>query len=72
MVHAARRTVLLADCSKIGHVDVARVCSVTDLSLVVTGRSAPAPHLQALADAGVDVLVAPESDDTDHVSTLRS
>lgn len=59
MARAGRRVVLLVDGSKLGAVDVAHVCSVAELDLVVTGRSAPAEQLESLAEAGVDVLVAP-------------
>jgi DeoR family transcriptional regulator of aga operon len=72
MMQAAQRAVLLVDGSKLGHVDVARVCGVGDLHLVVTGRSATPHHLHALTDAGVDVLVAPQPDEPDHVSDLRA
>lgn len=62
MARAGRRVVLLVDGSKLGEVDVAQVCPASALDLVVTGRSAPAEQLDALAEAGVDVLVAPEPD----------
>jgi DeoR family transcriptional regulator, aga operon transcriptional repressor len=60
MVRSARRVVLLVDGSKIGQVDVARVCATEDIGLVVTGRTAASEHLQALDERGVDVIVAPE------------
>lgn len=63
MARAGRRVVLLVDGSKLGAVDVAHVCPVSDLDLVVTGRSAPAEQLDLLAEAGVDVLVAPETNE---------
>lgn len=63
MARAGRRVVLLADGSKLGGVDVAHVCAAADLDLLVTGRSAPADQLEALADIGLDVLVAPETND---------
>jgi DeoR family transcriptional regulator of aga operon len=62
MVRAAHRVVLLVDGSKLGRVDVARVCSTEQVDLVVTGRTAPPEQLQALDERGIDVLVA--HDDT--------
>lgn len=60
MARVARRVVLLADGSKLGFVDVAHVCTVDELDLVITGTSAPPEQLDALRDAGVEVLVAPD------------
>jgi len=67
MIEAARRSVLLVDGAKLGHVDVAFVCGASDVDLVVTGQTAPPEQLQALADAGVDVLVAPD-EPSDHAT----
>jgi DeoR family transcriptional regulator of aga operon len=58
MVRAAQRVVLLVDGSKVGHVDVARVCATGEVDLVVTGRTASPDLLQALDEVGVDVLIA--------------
>lgn len=72
MARAGRRVVLLADGSKLGAVDVAHVCAATELDLLVTGRSAPAEQLEALADLGLDVLVAPETEeDNEHLGILK-
>ena len=61
MARAARRVVLLVDGAKLGRVDVAHVCTADELDLVVTGTSAPSGELQALREAGVEVLVAPDA-----------
>jgi DeoR family transcriptional regulator, aga operon transcriptional repressor len=62
MIRAARRVVLLADGSKLGHLDVAGVCGISDLDLLITGRSAPAEQVEALRSVGLEVLVAPDSE----------
>jgi DeoR family transcriptional regulator, aga operon transcriptional repressor len=59
MARVARRVVLLVDGSKLGRVDVVQVCTADELDLVVTGASAPASELEALREAGVEILVAP-------------
>lgn len=63
MARAARRAVLLVDGSKLGRVGVAHVCAVDELDLVVTGPSAPPSDLEALREAGVEVLIAPKMRD---------
>jgi DeoR family transcriptional regulator of aga operon len=61
MARVARRVVLLVDGSKLGRIDVAHVCTVDEIDLVVTGTSAPASELEALREGGVEVLVAPDA-----------
>lgn len=60
MARSARRVVLLVNGSKLGRVDVAHVSAVDGLDLVVTGASAPPSELEALREAGVEVLIAPK------------
>lgn len=48
MLSLARRRVIVADGSKIGEIAAARLCGVEDVDLLITGRSAPAPVLDAL------------------------
>jgi DeoR family transcriptional regulator of aga operon len=62
MIRAARRVVLLADGSKLGHLDVAGVCGIRDLDLLITGRSAAPEQVEALRGAGLEVLVAPDTE----------
>ena len=61
MVRASRRTVVVADGTKLGEVEVARVCPVTDIDLLVTDSTADPDVLAELAVAGlaVDVVGAP-------------
>ena len=58
MLAAAARRVVLADGSKLGRVEVARLCGVGDVDLLITGRSADPTAVEALRDHGCDVRVA--------------
>jgi len=57
MMAAARRRIVVADGSKIGLVELARLCSVDDVDLLVTGPSADAAIVAALSDRGMQVEV---------------
>ena len=57
MLAAASRRVVLADGSKLGRVEVARLCSIGDVDMVITGRSADPTVVDALRDRGCDVRV---------------
>jgi DeoR family transcriptional regulator of aga operon len=57
MIAAAGRRIVLADGSKIGAVQLARLCGVDDVDLVITGESADPETVAALRDRGVDVRV---------------
>jgi DeoR family transcriptional regulator of aga operon len=61
MVRASRRTVVVADGTKLGEVEVARVCPVSDIDLLVTDSSADPDVLTELSASGlaVDVVRAP-------------
>lgn len=54
----ARRTIVVADGSKLGVRTLAMVCPVEEVDVVVTGASAPAAVLEELRAAGVRVSVA--------------
>lgn len=58
MVACARRTVVVADGSKIGHAAVAQMAAVDEIDAVVTDASADPAALDALRSAGVTVVVA--------------
>ena len=58
MLLGARRRVIVADASKLGEVEVAKVCDLHEASLVVTDASADASLVSELRDAGIDVAVA--------------
>jgi DeoR family transcriptional regulator, aga operon transcriptional repressor len=57
MLAAATRRVVLADGSKLGRVEVARLCGIDDVDMVITGRSADPAVVDALRDRGCDVSV---------------
>jgi len=58
MLLSARRPVVVADGSKLGEVEVAKICDLSEVSLVVTDASADPSILADLAAAGCDVQVA--------------
>ena len=57
MLAVATRKVVLADGSKLGRVEVARLCSVADIDLVITGRSADPAVVDALRERDCEVRV---------------
>lgn len=57
-LRSARRTIVVADSTKLGAVAFARLCPVDDIDVVVTDTAAPASQVAALRGAGVDVVLA--------------
>jgi DeoR family transcriptional regulator of aga operon len=57
MLGVAARRVVLSDGSKLGRVEVARLCGIDEVDMVITGRSADAAVVDALRDRGCDVRV---------------
>jgi DeoR family transcriptional regulator, aga operon transcriptional repressor len=57
MLGVASRKVVLADGSKLGRVEVARLCEIGDVDMVITGRSADPGVVETLRDRGCDVRV---------------
>lgn len=57
MMGAARRRIVVADGSKIGQVELARLCSVDAVDLLMTGPSGDATILSALVERGMRVEV---------------
>lgn len=58
MIGAAREVVVVADSSKLGVTEAARVCLMTDVDIVVTDASAPADLVALLEQSGASVLLA--------------
>ena len=58
MLLSARRPVVVADGSKLGEVEVAKICDLSEVSLVVTDASADPSILADLATFDCDVQVA--------------
>jgi DeoR family transcriptional regulator, aga operon transcriptional repressor len=57
MISAAARTVVLADGSKLGMVELAQLCPIADVDLVITGESADTAAVKALREVGCEVRV---------------
>ena len=68
MLAASRRSVLVADGSKIGATSLARICSVDDVDLLLTGASADAQQVEELRSTGLDVQVVEPDAATDVTS----
>jgi DeoR family transcriptional regulator of aga operon len=58
MLAVARRRIVLADGSKLGSIEVARLCGLDEIDMVITGSSADPVVVESLRDRGCDVLVA--------------
>jgi DeoR family transcriptional regulator of aga operon len=58
MLESAQRRIVLADGSKLGRVEVAKLCTVEEIDMVITGRSAHPTLVEALRDRDCEVLVA--------------
>jgi DeoR family transcriptional regulator of aga operon len=57
MQRAGRRRIVVADGSKVGAVELAPLCDVSEVDLLITGPSADAGIVAALRGRGLDVLV---------------
>jgi DeoR family transcriptional regulator of aga operon len=55
---STRRPVVVADGSKLGEVEVAKICDLSEVSMVVTDASADPSILGDLAAVGCEVEVA--------------
>jgi len=58
MLHAARRRILVADGSKVGEVELAYLCHVDDVDLLITDSSADPALLAELRERGLEILIA--------------
>jgi DeoR family transcriptional regulator of aga operon len=57
MLRASRR-VLVADSSKVGQIEVAYLCDVDDIDMLITDAGADAAELEALRERNVEILIA--------------
>ena len=57
MLAVAARKIVLADGSKLGRVEVARLCEISDIDVLITGRSADPAVVESLRERGCDVRV---------------
>ena len=58
IIRSARRTVVLADGSKIGRIELAQLCAVDEIDMVITGESASPQVVAALRERGCEVVIA--------------
>jgi DeoR family transcriptional regulator of aga operon len=58
MIASAQRTIVVADGSKFGHLALAPLARIDEISTIVTDPSAPIHHVGALRQCGVEVVVA--------------
>ena len=58
MVTQAKRTVVVIDASKLGHVDFSRICRVSEVDTILTDKSAPPEMVATLLQSGVEVILA--------------
>jgi DeoR family transcriptional regulator, aga operon transcriptional repressor len=58
MLLGARRRIVVADASKLGEVEVAKVCDLREASMIVTDAGADPAVVEELRAAGVDVRLA--------------
>jgi len=57
MLAVAARKIVLADGSKLGRVEVARLCEISDIDVLITGRSADPAVVESLRERSCDVRV---------------
>jgi DeoR/GlpR family transcriptional regulator of sugar metabolism len=60
MIGAARRTIVVADATKFGQRSFAHICPLANVDILVTDRDPPCDLAEALAKAGVKLVVARE------------
>jgi DeoR/GlpR family transcriptional regulator of sugar metabolism len=60
MINAARRTIVLADASKLGHSTFAQIAPFERIGILVTDEEPPSDLAQALKEARVELIIAPE------------
>jgi DeoR family transcriptional regulator of aga operon len=58
ILRSARRTVVLADGSKIGRIELAQLCAAEEVDTIITGESASPPVVAALRERGCEVVIA--------------
>jgi DeoR family transcriptional regulator of aga operon len=58
MVTQAKRTIVVADASKLGHVAFCRICHLNEVSGILTDSSASPQMVEILRSTGLDVILA--------------
>lgn len=62
MARAASRCIIVADSSKLGRIELAPICQIDDIDLLITGRAADPEWVAALRDRGLAMDLASEED----------
>lgn len=65
LIQNARVSVVLADSSKLGVRAMNNVCSLNEIDIVITDEKAPKQTVKALEQAGVRVIIATETGETE-------
>jgi DeoR family fructose operon transcriptional repressor len=60
MINVARRTIGLADASKLGHSTFAQIAPLGRIDTLVTDEEPPGDLAQALHEARVELIIAPD------------
>jgi DeoR family transcriptional regulator, aga operon transcriptional repressor len=58
MLQAARRRIIVADGSKVGGIELAKLCSIDEIDLLITDSSADPAILNALRERDLEVMLA--------------
>ena len=58
MLRVARRRIVLVDGSKIGRIELAQLCEIDQIDMIITGESADPSILDSLKEQGCEVWVA--------------
>jgi DeoR family transcriptional regulator of aga operon len=58
ILRSARRRILVADGSKVGEVELAFLCGLEDIDLLVTDSTADPVLLTSLREQGLEILIA--------------
>jgi DeoR family transcriptional regulator of aga operon len=58
MLQAARRRIVVADGSKIGEIELAYLCGIDDIDLLITDSSANSAVLEALRERNLEIILA--------------
>ncbi|WP_344826821.1 DeoR/GlpR family DNA-binding transcription regulator [Actinocorallia longicatena] len=58
MLRAATRRVVVADSAKLGAIEMAPICALSEIDLLITGESADPDLLAVLRDRGLEIRIA--------------
>src|SRR5699024_5482671 len=57
MMKAAQQTIVLTDSSKFGRRGFEKICSLRDISHIITDKNAPSKYTEALQETGIEVTL---------------